>query len=165
MKDELLTELVIFLLIMIPLALVGCIEGQQPGLSCQTIHNTKEEQITKSGLALLPSSDMYLSIQDMDRIYKETEQCTGLSAPPPTVRYDSFHKLGIGSVWAVYMAVSSSILINSDDQKTALRDCDTDEQAFRHESVHHLLYMNGLAWHDGESSLFTKCGQGVSISN
>lgn len=135
-----------------------------------TLHSYSVEQVDDAGLTLLPSDDMYVTFQQVSQFYQETEACTGLSAPGPTVEFISFTHFGIGG-WGAYMEVSQTVMINTDEHSTVEsvtwnRDARTDEQALKHEFIHHLLYMNGMgdlnANHD--SPLFAKCGQGVNYS-
>jgi len=106
----------------------------------------------------------------MSRFYKETEICTGLSAPGPKVQFVSFTHFGIGG-WGAYMEIAKMVMINTDEHSTVEsiswnRDAITDQQTLKHEFIHHLLHMNGMGDlnvnHD--SPLFEKCGVGVSYN-
>lgn len=146
----------------IPLLLIlsGCSVDNQPEI------NMYDEPMTDSyGLTLEPSDEMYISFETVSRLYQDTMACMGLTAPPPTVAWKSFSEQYIGGAWGVYIATGELVWINT-DENVAPRNEASDSETLKHEYVHHILYMNGLPYHDGESpEMFKNCGQGVYVRN
>lgn len=134
------------------------------GVECNTLHEVTRETVTESGVLIKPTADSYLSPERIETIYKETQSCVGVYAVGPVVEFRSFSRAGLGGAWAVYMPVHLTVLINADETSLDYRDCETDEQAIRHEFVHHLLYVSGQDHRDGQP-IFSKCGLGVSTNN
>lgn len=152
----------------ITIMLTGCLSSELPEEdTCPgTLYNTTHDKVGESGLILKPSEFMYIEFERIEEIYQETQECVGVVATGPTVEFISFEHRGLGKVWGVHMAASSSVLVNNDsDEEYLPRDCKTDEETLRHEFVHHLLYVSGKNWRDGQSKMFEKCGQGPSVEN
>lgn len=129
-----------------------------------TVH-TNEDTISdkKSGVTLLPGTNRYVTMDQIVQYYKETQECTGLSADGPSVKFASFKQLNISAVWGIYMSASKTVMINTDLKRDAL----IDKDILKHEFVHHLMSENGLSEESSlhGTDLFTKCGIGVNTSN
>ena len=120
------------------------------------------------GLTLKPSNNMYIDFERMSKTYTDTMACMGMTATGPTVEFRSFSFAGLGSVWAFYHSVESTIWINTDEDNILLkRSSRTDTEALKHEFVHHLLHKNGAGEESrGHASPFLrKCGLGVKTYN
>ena len=146
--------------------LTGCtVENDAAG---QTKYSADQELIDQHGLTLKPSENMYLTPEAISKIYLDTMSCMGMTATGPTVEYKSFSFAGLGSAWAFYHPVASTIWINIDEDDIVLkRDSRTDNEALKHEFVHHILHKNGLSEESREHSsvLLKKCGVGVNTYN
>jgi hypothetical protein len=143
--------------------LAGCAVDTSEG--CDTKYSTDQELIDEYGLTLKPSQDMYVTFEGISNAYVDAMACMGMSATGPTVEFRSFSFAGIGSGWAFYHPVESTIWINTDEEDIFLeRDCRTDIEALKHEFVHHLLHMNEASEESRghSSSLFNKCSVGVN---
>jgi len=143
--------------------LSGCTVDNDEG--CDSKYSTDQELIDQYGLLLNPSQDMYINFEGISKVYVDTMACMGMTATGPTVEFKSFSFAGIGGGWAFYHPVASTIWINTDEEDIVLeRDCRTDQEALRHEFVHHILHMNEAseASRGHSSSLFNKCSVGVN---
>ena len=130
---------------------------------------TETQTDTGTGLILKPSTDMWVSFPEMVTIYLNTEACMGMTAPAPDVEFKSFDKWHLGGAWGLYHP-AGLVMVNTDEKDTYAgfpeRDKQTDTEVLRHEFIHHILNMNGMQWHDGESTeIFKACGAGVTVSN
>lgn len=148
--------------------LIGCSVDNSDNVS----HSYTEEQVGAYGVTLeAGSSDMWVSFPEIVNIYESTMTCLGMTADGPTVTFKSTNTwLGEGfNAWGYYLANGQLVIVNTDEQKGAgfpARNKDIDTQVLKHEFIHHILYMNGIAHRDSESpELFGKCGQGVNINN
>jgi hypothetical protein len=146
--------------------LIGCaVDNDETG---PTKYSTDQELIDEYGLTLKPSENMYVTPEVVSKIYLDTMSCMGMTATGPTVEFKSFSFAGLGSAWAFYHSVANTIWINIDEDDIVLkRDSRTDNEALKHEFVHHILYKNGLSEESrGHSStLLKKCGDGVNTYN
>jgi hypothetical protein len=147
--------------------LTGC-TVENDAAAGHTKYSADQELIDPHGLTLKPSENMYLTPETISKIYLDTMSCMGMTATGPTVEFKSFSFAGLGSAWAFYHPVASTIWINVDEEDIVLkRDSRTDNEALRHEFVHHILHKNGLSEESREhsSALLKKCGVGVNTYN
>ena len=134
----------------------------------ETKYSTNQVLIDEYGLTLEPSKDMYIDFDVMSKAYADTMACMGMTAAGPTVEFRSFSFAGLGSAWAFYHPVASTIWVNTDEDEVLLeRSSRTDVEALKHEFVHHILHKNGASEESrGHSSpLLKKCGLGVKSYN
>jgi len=132
---------------------------------------TEEQHDDATGLTLKPSEKMWVTFPEVVAIYVATEACLGMTAVGPDVIFTSateFYATGYNA-WGYYHPAGKLVLVNTNEQVGVGfpdRNKDIDTQVLKHEFIHHVLYMNGAPYHDGESpELFAKCGVGVSINN
>jgi len=148
------------LLIIVLLALGGCSADNE------TINNTTHEQTDANAVTLFPSQEMHVTFADISNFYSETMSCMGMTAQGPNVYYKSFELYfngAVGKSWAFF--TGGTIYVNTDTIGPSFpRDRQTDEEALRHEFVHHILWANGADWHHGDP-MFAKCGLGVNTYN
>ncbi len=147
---------------LIALSLVGC-ENIGEEIRCDTVYETTEDTTSEYGINLKASSNMHITLKKMDKFYKEMEVCSNLTAVPPTVWYISFDFFNIGGSWGYYHSATNTILMNT-DVNIVERSCLSDEQTFKHESIHHILKMNGYDY-SHSSPMFEKCAVGVNVCN
>jgi hypothetical protein len=143
--------------------LSGCTVDNNEG--CDSKYSTDQELMDEYGLVLKPSQDMYINFDGISKTYADTMACMGMTATGPTIEFKSFSFAGIGGGWAFYHPVASTIWVNTDEEDIVLeRDCRTDQEALKHEFVHHILHMNGAGDESrGHSSAnFKKCSVGVN---
>jgi hypothetical protein len=143
--------------------LAGCTVDNNSG--CDSKYATDQELMDEYGLVLKPSQDMYINFDGISNAYADTMACMGMTATGPTVEFKSFSFAGIGGGWAFYHPVASTIWVNTDEQDIVLeRDCRTDQEALKHEFVHHILHMNesGDESRGHSSANFKKCSVGVN---
>jgi len=143
--------------------IVGCRGNNNK--NCSTERSTAVELVDEFGLVLQPSNRMFVSPNQITKFYQDTMSCVGLTARGPTVAFRSFSDNFIGATWAFYLADGETVWINSDRDETWLpRDCKTDEEALKHEFIHHILNMNNIPNNRHQTTLFN-CGLGVNTSN
>lgn len=146
--------------------LAGC--NVENGEADHTKYSTNQVLVDEYGLTLKASENMYVTPDEISKIYLDTMACMGMTAPGPTIEYKSFSFAGIGGAWAFYHPAESTIWINTDEDDIVLkRNSRTDKEALQHEFVHHILHTNGS---DEESRshtspLLDKCGVGVNTYN
>jgi hypothetical protein len=143
--------------------LFGCTVDNNEG--CDTRYSTDQELIDENGLILKPSQDMYINFAGISKSYVDTMACMGITATGPVVEFKSFSFAGIGGGWAFYHPVAGTIWINTDEKDMVLeRDCRTDQEALKHEFVHHILHQNdvGEESRGHASAFFKKCSVGVN---
>lgn len=135
--------------------------------TCNNETGTAGVIFESNGLTIQASEKMFVTPAQVSQFYDETMACMGLFATGPTVAYRSFSDNFLGATWAFYLQVGETIWLNTDSNETWLpRDCKTDEQALKHEFVHHILNVNGMQEVSNRhtSSLFS-CGIGVNVNN
>jgi len=145
--------------------LVGC--SVDNSNNCSSIHSYTNEQTDVNGLTLKPSQDMHATFEQISAYYVETEQCLGMTATGPDVKYvdyaDYFNG-AYGSPWAGYIS-PGLVFVNTNMQGLGFeRDCRTDKEALKHEFIHHILDANG-ADYSHNNPMFQQCGVGVNTYN
>ena len=157
------------LMILIISSLTAC--GGAGNTNClrQEINNNQRVTGT-SGLTLEVSNGMYMNLLQMEDIYNQMKQCTGINpvaSMGPTVYYKNFSQNNIGAAWAFH--TTGVIWMNNDNINLPTRNCHSDQNALKHEIVHYLLYISGAdvaSNTDHGSELFTKCDAlGVRTEN
>lgn len=149
------------------ITLTGCntAANDEAGL---TKYSIDQERVDEYGLTLKPSENMYVTPEEISKIYLDTMSCMGMTATGPTIEYKSFSFAGLGGAWAFYHSAASTIWINTDEDDSVLeRDSRTDKEALQHEFVHHILHKNGASKESRNhaSPLLEKCGVGVNTYN
>ena len=113
--------------------------------SCLTTYGYQYDQTGETGLTLKATIPhyTYVSFNEMENEYTDIEACiANTNTPGPTVIFGSFDHIGIGGK-AVYVYVSQTVYINTDQDDGPLRNCISDREFLRHEFVHHVLELNG----------------------
>ena len=146
------------------MALAGCSVDNESVNS----YSVKQHNAT-TGLTLLPSENMWVSFEEMNTIYTNTEACMGMWTYGPTVRFTNFMEVyGYIGGWGFYTPTGDGhIFINTYDSGSPAgieRDKYTDTETLKHEYVHHILAGTGNDWHHGDP-MFAKCGPGPNVSN
>ena len=108
-------------------------------------------------LATFGGNYSHLSFEELNAEYVELEKCViDTGTPGPTVTFQSHRHLGLGGGWGVYTLSPGGYLVINTDEIIAPRNCHSDRETLRHESTHHVLWMNGLDWgHSNEA--FERC--------
>lgn len=154
-------------LAVIAVSLSGCPVGDNEPDPCNVERSTTDAQTGASGLLLEPSAGMFLTFEEIERAYEDTEACTGIIGPGPNVAFHGFDHFGIGGYLAIYMRVTRSVWVNTDDFPGVTQDCKLQRAALKHEFVHHLLHEAGVTGDENRlhvSPFFEQCGK-VVISN
>jgi hypothetical protein len=156
---------ILLLINLILLLISGCEQpGDDPNHCSGAVYNYDSEIVTQSGLVLKsPAHEMLLDIPDLENLYADMESCVGMTAPAPTVWYTSFKDRGLNGGWGGYLYANQIVMMNT-DEGIVPRDCISDRETFKHESVHHILYMNGQDASHG-NPMFAKCAIGVTVCN
>lgn len=147
------------------LILGGCKTDFIDGDKCKRELQTTETYTGTSGLVLQPSEGMFLTTEEIEQAYTQTQQCTGLSATRgPTVAFRSFKHFGLDGLLGFFMRVDRLVWVNNDDDAIdgVAMDCKLQRQVLRHELVHFLLDANGFspAANDAhDSDFFDTCGK------
>jgi hypothetical protein len=99
---------------------------------------------------------------DLENRYADVERCTGLTAPPPAIRYEPTEQCPNGRLCCMEafgeFACASGICgmggyYDPEHQAVLLPDHCFDH--FRHEAIHHLLFATGRAdWNDHAAGEF-----------
>lgn len=123
--------------------------------------------ITILSLTLASCSTDHSCTTSPDNLFLETQQCLGLSAPKPDVEFIDFNERGLGKVWAVYIPAHESILVNTGDMGLGFEHtCQTDNEALKHEYVHHILHSNGMGEDSRSHAGWAfSCAPGVNTNN
>lgn len=133
------------------LSLSGCGSSDNENMY-ESQYSTNSVMVGASGLLLEPSQNMYVTFPRIENFYLETQNCVGVIATGPTVAFKSFSQLGNGGYRGVYSFTTQLVLINTDEFFP--RSSKTDEQALRHEFLHHLLVSTGLSWEDNKNHIY-----------
>jgi len=126
---------------------------------CLTQYTTTSLNVGGTGLMLEPASNMYVSFEQIEQFYLDTEACVGVHATGPTVRFESY--MGPMGLWGPGL-----VRINTNTYW--YRDCKTDEQILKHEFVHELLHLGGYPLEEQgahSSPLFVQCVPIVGVDN
>lgn len=152
------------ILALIVVLLAGCgVSTDDHNSTCRDHYSTFSVAVGESGLVLEPSSAMFVTFQQIEQFYIETEACLGIVAPGPMVTFFSFKLHDIpaySGMWGLTQEGLSQVSINTDSPGDR-RDCKFDEWTLRHEFVHHLLNFSGFSPEDNGAHLtplFGLCG-------
>jgi len=109
------------------------------------VQYSTDTQEWESGVRLESTTQMYVPAEEVEWLYQQVQNCMGVTAPGPTVSYESFIE-DINDNYLIVGAMGQwrhpgSVFINTDDPLMR-RNCKTDAANLSHESVHHLLYMS-----------------------
>ena len=118
---------------------------------CLIQYSTDTEWVSATtGLVLEPSSNMYVTPQEVDLFFQEVRACAAQTYPEvaavigPSVRYESFSEVGSIAAMGGYTTYPySTALINTDDP-IGRRSCYSDKWTLKHEFLHHLIFVGGL---------------------
>jgi len=126
------------------------------GNSCEIQYSTTSTQIGASGLVLEPSQNMYVTFNQIENLYLESEACMGVVTPGPTVIFTSFSECtevlglnceGLGGNLGQY-SIGPQLLLMNTAENAFDRNCVTDRDTLKHEFVHHLLIPLGVSIED-----------------
>jgi len=168
------------------LALVSAIALAGCTVDNETVQSYSTEQYDAStGITLLPSSEMWISFEQVVALHKEMQACLGLHVDPNTdetvIAWRSFEETSadwygtqLGAVWGVHFGRDddSNVYINTDLDKAPYiyqgfdRDVYTDTQTVKHEFIHSILYHtqgNGDAGHINDA--YTRCDAWTNTYN
>jgi hypothetical protein len=143
----------VLLLLIVGAALLmqGCSTGiNDEDTSCLTTYSYDYDVVGETGLTLKATTPQYtyISFEEMEAEYRDIEACAAnTNTPGPTVIFTSFLHLGTTGT-AFYVYNSMTAYINTDPHATSgaanlQRNCISDRELFRHEALHHILYLNG----------------------
>lgn len=152
------------ILALIVVLLAGCGVSNDDRIStCRHQYSTFSVVVGESGLVLEPSSAMFVTFQQIEQFYLETEACLGIVAPGPVVTFYSFQLQGASAYaggWGITPEGFSQVSVNTDSPYER-RNCEFDEWTLKHEFVHHLLHVSGFSPADNSghlTPLFGLCG-------
>lgn len=151
---------------LLTVALAACGPDDDAG-KCTAQYDTTEARAGASGLLLAPSRGSHLTFEEIEAVYEEVEQCTGIVAHGPNVAFNSFDHFGLGGYLGVYMRVTRDAWVNTDEQFGIASDCKLHKAVLRHEFVHHLLHEAGQHGDENRfhgSPLFESCGKIVVLN-
>jgi hypothetical protein len=159
MKLKVHEVLMLMMCIIAILATSGC--GSNSGSdNCHTKVSYTHDQVGPSGLMLRATQEPYITFADMEKIYRQTEACVGVTTTGPTVAYVDLKAAGYSNysnTWGLTQLYTGLVVINT---YMPARSCATDTHTLKHEFVHYLLHAKGFPEVDNEahnSPLFTQC--------
>jgi hypothetical protein len=138
-------------LFVIVLALcAGCSTDGSDDTSCLNTYGFDYDVVGETGLTLKATTPhyTYISFEELEAEYRDIEACAAnTNTPGPTVIFTSFKHLGTTGT-AFYVYNSMTAYINTDPHATSgaanlQRNCISDRELFRHEALHHILFLNG----------------------
>ncbi len=128
----------------------GSNEGNEIPDWCLIQYSTDTTFVGASGTRLEPSSNMYVTPEEVEWFYQEVRACAAQTYPEianvsgPSVRYESFSEAGsIAAMGGYTTSPYSTALVNTDDP-IGRRSCYSDKWTLKHEFLHHLIYVGGL---------------------
>lgn len=142
------------------LLLVGCGEGYIDNNYGYGYHYDEADIETGLRVRYHPTARFQLSLAELTLLYKDIQSCAGLSAPAPLVIFTDTSITAPGPNGDItrqaFYFYSGTVIYNAD------LFLYMSMAHMRHESLHHLLAMNGESDEDNynhRSSLFEKCEQ------
>lgn len=119
---------------------------------CLIQYSTDTEWVSEvTSLVLEPSSNMYVTPQEVDLFYQEVRACAAQTYPEiaavigPSVRYENFKEQGWTTGYLGFYTIfeGATVFLNTDDP-IGRRSCYSDKYALKHEFLHHLIWQGSL---------------------
>ena len=160
------------------ITLAGCSASGSSDDSCGSINNYTEAQTFPNGLTLQPSTDMYITANEVSDIYEETKACmsahidiSAVNGFGPNVVFRDAGGWGTYDPTGAYYCndtgicdLTDVVTINNDLTVAAVpRTCTSDRKVVRHELVHYIINATGNP--SGHTELFKKCSDFINTKD